>query len=73
MRKTKHLVFRVTPGEFHRVDDIARLTCRTRSDVMRLLIMHAEVAPDEIEAVQISREGQADSMVRHDGQEGTDE
>ena len=72
MRKTKHLVFRVTPTEFHRVDNIARLTRRTRSDVMRLLIRYAEVAPGNIKAVQIPRAGQAASVEGERGQEGVD-
>jgi hypothetical protein len=53
MNRIEQVRFRVTSPELHKLDEIARLTRRTRSDVLRQLIHHAEIVPARIAPIRV--------------------
>ena len=55
MNKTEQVRFRVSAVELSRLDQLAHLSGRTRSDLLRLLIKRAEVVPEHLTRIEIQR------------------
>lgn len=57
MRFKEQVIFRLTPAELSRLDDLAGLAKRTRSDLLRQLIRRAEVVPIDPKSIRIPEQG----------------
>lgn len=55
MTKSKLVCFRVAQAELSRLDEIAILTNRTRSGVVRQLIKRAHVVPEQLTALELHK------------------
>lgn len=64
MNLERQIRFRVTSKELTRLDELAAMAQRTRSDLLRRLIERAEVVPMDTRPVLISEEGEREERER---------